>query len=266
MNLRQYRLLRPLDALCRRINGQADRPPIDLRRYVGPLPGFERTGGEFLAYLKLLAGLRADSRVLDIGCGCGLMALPLTDCLGARGRYVGMDISRAAIDWCQKEIAARHPHFSFIHSDIYNPRYNPAGRQRADAYVFPLEDGAFDLILLKSVLTHMRPPETAHYLAEIARLLGDGGCCLATFFLLNQAQRRLADEGRCAFDFRFGDETWRTIDADNPEVAVAYDEPRLLAMIEAAGLALRDTAHYGAWSGRDDGLSFQDILLLERAS
>jgi SAM-dependent methyltransferase len=265
MKLRWYRLLQPLDALCRRVNGKRALPPIHLRRYVGPLESFESSSGEFLAYLKLLAHLRPDAHILDIGCGCGLVALQLIPYLTARGQYAGMDVSRQAIAWCQRHIAARHANFSFIHSDIHNTRYNPNGRHLATSYVFPYEAGVFDVILLKSVFTHMRPEEVAHYLREIARLLADGGCCLATFFLLNEAQQRLAEQGRNALLFRFGDATWRYVDANNPEAAVAFSESLLPAMLDEAGLKPRGEVHYGTWSGRADGLSFQDILLIERA-
>ncbi len=261
----RYRLLRPLDNICRRINSKAHFPPIDLRRYVGPLSSFESSGAEFVAYLKLLAGLRPTTRFLDIGCGCGLIPLHLTEYFVPPGRYVGMDISREAIEWCQRNLARRSPSLSFIHSDIRNSRYNPNGRYRAQEYTFPFPPASFDLILLKSVFTHMRPAEVARYLHEIGRLLDGDGCCLATFFLLNDTQQRLAAEGRNAFDFRFGDDAWRYIDETSPETAVAFEERTLSEMLEQAGLRLRGPIRYGSWSGRDDGLSFQDILLIEWA-
>ena len=265
MKLWPYRLLAPLDAVCRHLNEKDHLPPIHLRRYVGPLASFEHSGGEFLAYLKLLGGLRADSRLLDIGCGCGLMALLLRDQLDAEGRYVGMDINGEAIAWCRQNITASRANFTFVHSDIRNPRYNPTGAQSAEDYVFPGEPHSFDLILAKSLFTHMRPPEVRHYLAEISRLLAPGGRALLTFFLLNEEQRALAEQGRNAIDFRFGEGDWRYFDADNPEIAVAYEEAPLREMLRATGLHPRGEIHYGTWAGRRDGLSFQDIIIAEPA-
>ncbi len=264
MNLWWYRLLGPFDALCRRVNGKHALPPIHLRRYVGPLASFESSGAEFRAYLKLLANLQPHSRLLDVGCGCGLIALQLADYVTPPGQYVGMDISREAIAWCQRHVTAQHSNFTFVHSDIHNLRYNPRGRLRAESYTFPFQNSSFDLILLKSVFTHMRQAEVSNYMREIARLLSPAGCCLATFFLLNDTQQRLAQENRNTFQFRFGDAAWRYIDESNPEVAVAVAEPHLLATLNEAGLKLRGDIRYGAWSGRADGLSFQDILLIER--
>lgn len=264
MNLFWYRLLQPLDALCRRLNGKRHLPPIHLRRYVGPLASFESSGSEFLAFLKLLGNLRPGTRILDVGCGCGLMALQMIPYSSSQGRYVGMDISRPAIAWCQRHIASQHPNFTFTHSDIYNRRYNPRGQQQAKSFAFPGENKSFDLIIVKSVFTHMRPVEVSHYLHEIDRLLTDEGCCLATFFLLNEMQQNLAQRGRNAFDFSFGDTTWRYMDANNPEIAVAFSESHLLTMLDKAGLKLQSGIRYGTWSGRADGLSFQDILLIKR--
>jgi hypothetical protein len=66
--------LSPLDYLSRPLNNKTDFPPLHLRRYVGPLRSFESSGAEFMSYLRLLASLRPDERILDIGCGFGLMA------------------------------------------------------------------------------------------------------------------------------------------------------------------------------------------------
>src|SRR5829696_7239370 len=94
-----YRALEPLDLVSRVVTGKTDLPPLRLRKHVGPLRTFESSGAEFAVYLKLLCGLRSDERLLDIGCGCGLMAISLADYLDARGRYVGVDIDRPSIDW-----------------------------------------------------------------------------------------------------------------------------------------------------------------------
>lgn len=85
------------------INDKKDFPSLYLRRYVGPLRGFESSGAEFLAYLKLLCKFQPDEKILDIGCGCGLMGLYLKDYLNSQGRYVGADIHKLSIEWCQKK-------------------------------------------------------------------------------------------------------------------------------------------------------------------
>ena len=255
--------LSPLDYFSRLLNDKTALPPLHLRRYVGPLDSFESSGAEFMSYLRLLAELRPDERVLDIGCGCGQMALHLEEYLDETGSYVGVDIDRPSISWCQKKISSRRSNFQFAHIDVRNLAYNPHGIHRAESYQFPFDDGSFDLILLKSVFTHMRPPEVSNYLREVARLLKSNGRCLATFFLLNEEQARLA--GANAPTFKYGEGPWRYRHEHSPESAVAYDESYVMELLEQHGLALKAPIYYGRWTGRNDGLSYQDILLLENS-
>src|SRR5271169_1165176 len=62
------------------------------RRLAVQVPGdFVSVGREFLAYFRNLGYLRPDQRVLDVLCGPGRMAIPLTGYLSAQGSYEGVD-------------------------------------------------------------------------------------------------------------------------------------------------------------------------------
>lgn len=257
--------LEPLDWAARVLNGRRELPPLRLRRYVGPLRSFESSGAEFMSYCRLLLELRADERVLDVGCGCGLMALQLKDYLDARGHYTGLDIHAPSIEWGRRHITHAHANFEFARIDVQSDAYNPGGRHAAEAYVFPYSAGSFDAVLLKSVFTHLRPGAVENYLKEVARLLSPKGRALATFFLLNERQAALAREGLNRIDFAYGDRVWRHAYRERPESAVAYSEEFILDLLNKHGLALKRPVIYGNWSGLREGLSFQDMLLLERA-
>jgi hypothetical protein len=112
----------------------------------------------------------------------------------------------------------------------------------------------------------MRPAEVDNYLREVARLLKNKGRCLATFFLLNEQQARLAREGKNALKFDYGQGVWRYRYEHSPESAVAYEESYVLELLDKHALTLKAPIYYGHWSGREDGLSFQDILLLEKGN
>jgi cyclopropane fatty-acyl-phospholipid synthase-like methyltransferase len=253
-----------LDYLSRAVNQKTDLPPLHLRRYVGPLRTFEASGAEFMAYLQLLARLLPEERILDVGCGCGLMAIYLREYLDKNGGYVGVDIHKPSIRWCQKRISTEHDNIRFMHIDVRNHTYNPRGVYRAEDYRFSNEAHSFNVVLLKSVFTHMRPAEIRNYMREVARLLKCDGRCLMTCFLLNEEQKRLAEEGRNKLDFRFGGGEWFYVYEHSPESAVAYEESYVLDLIKKCDLRLKEPIYYGRWTGKRTGLSFQDILVLER--
>jgi SAM-dependent methyltransferase len=253
----------PIDAIDRvkvMRRGTSSMIPPRSMVFVG-VGDFEAIGREFRRYFVEVAGLKPADRVLDVGCGIGRMAVPLTDYLTA-GEYHGFDIVKKGIDWCQSRITPRFPNFHFQHSDVYNRHYNSGGTIQARAYRFPFGDASFDFVFLTSVFTHMLAPDLERYLAEIARVLKPGGRCLATFFLLNEESRRLIAQDRSALDFKHRrDDGCLTISERDPEEAIAYDEVLILNLFEKHNLEVLQPIHYGSWSGRPRFLSYQDIVL-----
>jgi SAM-dependent methyltransferase len=167
-----------------------------------------------------------------------------------------------SIDWCQHHITRLHPNFQFLHIDLYNKRYNPGGQYLAREYVFPFEDNSFDFIFLASVFTHLLPADTEHYFQEIARLLRSRGRALITLFLLNEVQQSLNEQGRNEINFQYRSGSYSVRDEVIPESAVAYDESFVYDLLNQTGLTISPPIHYGYWSGRKNGMSHQDILLI----
>src|SRR4029078_11010347 len=91
-------------------------------------------------------GLRADSDVLDIGCGIGRAAVALIPVL-TEGRYEGLDIVPQFVRGCSREITPRHPRFRFRLADVRNRQYNRHGGRPAAEYEFPFAQAAFHLAL-----------------------------------------------------------------------------------------------------------------------
>ena len=238
--------------------------PPESEMFPGNASNFEKAGQEFLGHFKELGDLKPENHVLDIGCGIGRMALPLTGYLDESGGYEGFDVVRRGVEWCRNNITPQYPNFRFQVSDVHNQRYNPEGTYQASEYVFPYEDAAFDFAFLASVFTHMLPEEVDNYLSEISRVLKPGGRCLISYFLLNKESLDLIEEGRSAHDFRFGSGANRFADPERPEFAVAYDEGHILGLYEKHGLLPRGAPGYGSWCGRKEFLSYQDILVAEK--
>lgn len=246
------------------LRGGSDlRPP---RRLLGEdYSEFTRIGEEFRGYFVELAGLTPDSAILDVGCGPGRMAVPLTSHLSPAGRYEGFDVVSEEVRWCREHLTPRFPHFRFRHVDVRNERYNPDGAVRASELRFPYDDASFDLVVLVSVFTHMLEPDVERYMGEVARVLRAGGRCLATYFLLNDDSRRRIDAGESHFSFPAADGHARFEDSRDPEGAVAYDEAFVRSLHERARLPVHST-HYGYWCGRGEYLTWQDVVVAERVS
>jgi SAM-dependent methyltransferase len=234
-------------------------PPRTLN-FIGSID-FEKVGIEFREYFTGLGGLQPDHRVLDVGCGIGRMAIPLTGYLSGKGEYYGFDVVKKGIDWCRNHISTKFTHFVFMHSDIYNKTYNPGGRITADKYRFPFEDNYFDFVNVTSVFTHMLPNDVENYMHEISRVLKCNGKCLITSFLLNTESADLLTQGKSTLDFRFDLGDCLTTNISEPEQAIAYKEDYFFAIVATAGLDILEPVYYGSWCDRDSSLSYQDLII-----
>lgn len=243
-----------------RANRFVPAPPLD-GQCVGD-GDFKAIGAEFFRHFVRLGGLRPEDAVLDVGCGLGRMALPLTQYLN--NRYLGFDIDRIAVAWCQAAVTVAYPEFSFLHLDVANDVYNPGGRLSAAELVFPSRNGEFDFVILTSVFTHLRVEAATHYLREAARVLSPGGRVFATFFLMGEKRRAALRKGgqRIVFDPDAPGPEF-IADPEHPAAAVGFSQSWVLETAEAAGLRPRLPVHYGQWCG-DEGLSFQDIMIFEK--
>src|ERR1700722_3185823 len=115
------------------LTGRRDRftPPRRLAHSIGD-SDFRATGDEFLGLFQQLAGLRAEDRVLDVGCGVGRMARVLTSVLRPPGSYDGFDIGLSGIEWCRVHYRDTPAPFRFEHADLHNSVYNPSGTGGAE--------------------------------------------------------------------------------------------------------------------------------------
>lgn len=259
-----------LEDLIYRVHHEDLVPPPRMIQEVGGggVEVFKQVGHEFCNYFIELCSLRRDAKVLDVGCGAGRMAIPLTAYLEPKGSYEGFDIIKHQIEWCSKEITPRYPAFHFQLANVFNGTYNPKGRFKASEYQFPYPDECFDLVFLTSVFTHMMPEDVSHYVSEIARVLKSDGRSLMTFFLLNEPSRTLMKSNASSLSFvhDFGD--WATTQKELRESAVAYDERYVRQLFELNRLRIREPICYGHWCGsRSAGMrfsSYQDMVIAQK--
>ncbi len=127
-------------------------------------------------------GLRSSSRLLDVGCGVGRLAIGIIDRLGAIKAYRGVDVDPRYVEWCHKHIERAYPTYQFIRVDVGNPRYNPGGPAVAGDFRHPFDDGSFEIIYLYSVFSHMAAEPVRIYLRDFRRLLASNGRLFFTAF------------------------------------------------------------------------------------
>ena len=101
-------------------------------------------------------------------------------------------------------------------------------------------------------------------MGEISRVLKMGGKCLITFYILNDESENLIHAGRSNLDFRYKINDCLTIDENEPETAIAYEEEYTRKLFGKWGLSINEPVYYGSWCKRARYLSYQDIIIASK--
>ena len=241
--------------------------PVDLVNMTGGGPEtFSAIADSHLKNLQHFIGLRSHHNILEVGCGIGRDAIPLTGVLDSTAQYIGVDIIGPSIEWCTANISARHPNFSFVHFDVKDQLHNPSGAISTAETSFPVEGNSIDCVILWSVFTHMFGRDIVHYLKEFRRVLKPGGAVWATCFLFDQEVLDSAQEHNLTpYNLRFEHEFepgCRINDPLHPAGAVAYTPERIVEILNESGMKLESFVR-GAWSGLPfEGGVGQDAMIL----
>ena len=200
-------------------------PPRELRELVGPTEDhfFDNPGGA-----PVFPHLPADAydSVLDWGCGCGRLARQLIQQRQRPGRYVGIDLHRGMVQWCQRNLAPHASGFEFRHHDVRNIGLNPSGT--AEVLPFPVGDRSSSLVIAWSVFTHVVQSAATFYLGELARVLRPGGFAVTTWFLFDKTAFPMMQEFQNAL----------YINEVDPTNAVIFDRRWLRETARSKGLLL----------------------------
>ena len=110
-----------------------------------------------------LAGITEGACVLDLGCGPGLVAIEMSQVVGATGSVVGVDREADAVATARVLLdEAGHGEVE-VHC--------------AEAWNTGLAPGVFDVVCLRHVLAHNTADEVTRILEHVRFLLRPGGCC-----------------------------------------------------------------------------------------
>ena len=230
--------------------------------------------GIFQTLIYLHLEQKTNNKILDIGCGTGLLGIASEPFVGTQGRYVGMDVMTKDVEFCRRHYTDKN--FEFIHFDVNNPAYAP--EQTGSKLKWSVDSDQFDLATALSVWTHLNEEDAVFYFKEINRVLKPDGKAIITFFLLddsyqNSLQHRSEREGRYhgtsqaqwVFDqSSYGSDAWfHPKWVKVPEKAIGMTEKGLERILAGTDLKLIDH-HQGNWK-EEPGAFFQDILVFQKS-
>jgi len=250
-----------LDRLMEEIllNGSLPSPPPE-NVFVGD-GDYRAIGVEYLGHFVRLGGVRPTDRVLDIGCGIGRMAVPLTQYLDSESAcYEGIDPVNEGIEWCVQNITSAYPNFRFCRVDVAHELYNPGGAISGDKVVLPFPNANFDFVTMVSVATHLPASEIAAYTSEIMRLLAPGGRLFLTAFLVDAADLSRPN-ARPKFLKGNAPGTW-IADPAAPLGAIGFDNGIVQDILRKSGLQIQQVS-FGHWRGTESA-HYQDVIIAVR--
>jgi SAM-dependent methyltransferase len=190
-------------------------------------------------------GCGCESRILDVGCGLGRLATGLIRVVGEMP-YLGVDVEKKSIHWCQRNFQKFHPGYRFEHLNLRNDRYNKNGVCLDKYFRFSPAAGGVDVVYLFSVFSHMTLEDLKLYLTEFSRVLAEGGGLFFTTFVedgvppvtLNPAGYRFTCSG--------------------PLHVVRYEREYLFDLLKSHGFALQAFSHATETDGQS-ALSLRKI-------
>jgi SAM-dependent methyltransferase len=216
---------------------------------------------------------KTNNRILDVGCGTGILGIASKPFLGKGGGYLGIDVSKKAVEFCRSHYPEAS--FSFKHLDVVNPKYAP--EQANDKKKWDVTDKSIDMVTALSVWTHLNEEDAIFYFREIDRVLKPGGRALVTFFLLddhyydglknrsdivgefhNTNQNRWVFDTLCSNSRHWFHPQW----VEQPEDAIGIKPSGIDMMLERTNLK-STTIYIGNWKGIP-GIFFQDVLVFEK--
>lgn len=212
----------------------------------------------FETLLKSLQ-LQKNIKILDLGCGHGRLAIPLTKIIDNSMNYYGLDANRKNVEWCKTNITNVYPNFNFQQLSLKQDNYE----QNKLKVSLPYENETFDFVYTTLLFTHLPPEEVKIYLLEINRVLKKNGKCFLAYFLWNPVIELMYKEGKTDLKTLSNKVDYLSITNILKEEVTAYPEANVINWHELCKLPICEVL-YGTWSGNTIDNPYQDIIIAEK--
>jgi SAM-dependent methyltransferase len=246
-------------------NPPSPLPPVEFMKIIGSkdeahfIHAMKANCGDIIRF----TGTTRDAAILDIGCGCGRMAMAFGRYLNPGATYLGFDAWKEGVAWCNENVKPQYPNFEFKVVEADNNYYveTDTGQQNQFDLSF-IPQGAFDTIHAISVFTHLKENDARQYLKMVHDSLKPEGKAYLTFFIMDETAR----------NYVATTSGYSTVKEQYPGVWHAYEKhgfftglspEKAKELIAEANLKIVEELP-GKWAGRPNGKIWQDGFVLAR--
>jgi SAM-dependent methyltransferase len=215
-------------------------------------------------------GLRPDSVLYDYGCGLGRLAYAASKYLGPNGQYVGYEPNAQALAFLKNAYGNRG-NLEFYGEELsldedYVAMQSGESRQGGKRSIdVKLEEHfgkrrVVDVQYSSSVVTHMWLDSIVRLLENLNQVVKPGGVCVNTWLIIDDFAKFALDCGVADRALPYNVKGAYTYSRENPLVCTAYDLKSVKDAYHKAGHEVVKIL-WGAWSGRGNGVHYQDIVV-----
>jgi SAM-dependent methyltransferase len=221
-----------------------------------------------LPFLMRAAGLKPGSVLLDYGCGLGRLAYAASKYLDDTGAYFGYEPNQTALNFLRSAYAGRKNFFfdgqSLAREEDYvaieRREQREGGITAQDVELSRLVNRPVDIQWSCSVFTHMWSQAIVNVLNGITKTLCSDGVCVNTWLCIDEFATYALKCGVADRALPFEINGVRTYSEKNPLVCAAYDLATVREIYRRGGHRIEDIL-WGSWSGRENGVIYQDIII-----
>jgi cyclopropane fatty-acyl-phospholipid synthase-like methyltransferase len=241
--------------------GEDSLPPLNFMNIIGSdgVDHFLANSVSFFTSMVRRFHLTKSSNILDLGTGCGRLAIPFYKFLDD-GQFYGVDVWKEGVDWCKNYLNSENFHFYNLESrDNY---YFSDEKNVSNGYSLNfIPDKHIDFGFAISVFTHLRADDCLAYLREISRCLKPGGTALITCFIIDEYFNQYKSITGNFLDVEEKDGgCYQAYSGQDFFAGFTYDRWR--EMIEISGLKVV-SFQLGSWARKPGAQEYQDSFIVK---